>query len=132
MSRSIVLVPKMYLNSSISIQLALPEFAVKPDTGFALYAQIELRHSSGSSLDDHWLTFVDGVRLPQKGGDKEWAVYVKPFLEKGDWGIYRVDLKEAVRETFVSMGSDWRYSRLTSFRLRRNVSIAYISVFRSW
>lgn len=106
------------------------EFVIRQnDSSARIYAHLIVLSRDGSQSKTVWLNFPMGVGNPSPSIEREveWKYPVKPQYMEGSWLQFHVDLNEAVDRTFGNNG--WRYGQLKGFRLRGNLSIAYISVF---
>lgn len=106
------------------------EFVAKFEGEGYVYALTKVQSKDGSKTKNLWLAFAVGVQQPKRTDDGTWfeyTVYVKPARLEGNWLLFRVDLKDAVRRSAGREG--WTFCELLAFRLRRNQSLAYISVY---
>jgi hypothetical protein len=106
------------------------EFVIKQnDSSARIYAHLIVLSRDGSQSKTVWLDFPIGVGNPSPASERdvEWKYPVKPQYLEGNWLQFHVDLNEAVDRTFGNKG--WRYGQLKGFRLRGNLSLAYIGVF---
>jgi hypothetical protein len=106
------------------------EFVIKQDDQKAIvYAHLIVLSRDSSESKSVWLSFPIGLEKPSPvgEGDGEWRFPIKPDHLDGNWLRFQIDLSEAVGQTFGTKG--WRYGQLKGFRLRGNLSIAYICVF---
>ncbi len=118
---------------SPSVELgSVVEFVTKLETGGSVvYARLSVQSSDSSRSKAVWFNFPVGKGQPWPHGDgsSEWSFPVTPTHLGGNWLQFRVDLNEAVRQTYGKDG--WRFEKLRGFRLRGNLSLAYISVFEA-
>jgi hypothetical protein len=106
------------------------EFEVKPEKrDSVVYARLGVESKDGTKTKIVWLQFVVGSGQPyaKKDDNLEWTVPLKPVRRDDSWLLFQVDLIEAVAKTFGKKG--WRFQQLKGFRVRGNISLAYISVF---
>lgn len=109
----------------------LVDYVAKLGSKAIVYSQVEVQSMDGSQSKNVWLKFLVGTASPQRFGDgaSEWILFVVPTRLESGWLLFQVDLSEAVKRTFGNDG--WRFMHLMGFRLRGNMSLAYISVFES-
>jgi hypothetical protein len=107
----------------------LIEMVVKPNEDSRVYSHVYVQSKDGSVSKGLWLKFSYGTGRPQMVGSNEWEweVFVRPNQIQGNWSLFRLDLKEMVANTVGKNG--WSFSQLDSFRMRGNLSIAYIVVY---
>jgi hypothetical protein len=106
------------------------EFEVKPETrDSVVYARLGVVSKDGTKSKTVWLQFLvgNGQPYPKEDDSVEWAVPLKPVRRDDSWLLFQVDLIEAVAQTFGKKG--WGFQQLKGFRVRGNISLAYISVF---
>ena len=105
------------------------------DTASAIYACFSLQSSDGSTLKPGYAYFNirvgKGQPIPHGDGSMEWILPVEPASPHpgGRWVRLPIDLDEAVKQTFGTSG--WKLGQLIGFRLRGNLSLAHISVFKA-
>ena len=115
---------------------SIVEFVVElEDRESAIYACFSLQSSDGStSKPGHAYFNVQvgkGQPIPHGDDSIEWILFVEPAPPHlgGGWVRLPIDLDEAVEQTFGRSG--WKLGRLIGFRLRGNLSLAHISVFKA-
>jgi len=99
----------------------------------AIYALVSLERNDGATIDG-WLKFKEGQEQPTRvssdSDGEEWQLPVTPVSRRGGgWSLFRIDLEDAVSQTFGTEG--WRFQNLTKFRIRGNLSVDQISVFET-
>jgi hypothetical protein len=99
----------------------------------AIYAFVSLERNDGATIDG-WLKFKEGQEQPTRvssdSDGEEWQLPVTPVSRRGGgWSLFRIDLEDAVSQTFGTEG--WRFQNLTKFRIRGNLSVDQISVFET-
>ena len=111
------------------------EFVGSLENDAAFYAFVGLEKDDGS-VTTGWLKFKVGggrsqpVHLGTGTGHDEWQVSTRPLSREADqWLLFRVNLKDAVDQTFGNDG--WRFLHLEKFRIRGNLALDYISVFET-
>lgn len=103
------------------------EFVANLEKGAAIYAYVTLERDNGSTTTG-WLKLTIGRGQPRPVDDDEWQLFIEPVSTKGDdWLLCRVDLQDAVMQTFGNDG--WKFQQLEKFRIRGNLSLDYISMF---
>ena len=106
------------------------EFVAKFESGAAIYAHVGMALSKPPSTSaDGWIQFRIGTSHPERVTSTEWLMYVMPTRSKRKWDLFRIDLMDAVKQTLGNDG--WTFKRLIGFRLRGNLKLAHISVFKS-
>lgn len=106
------------------------EFVAKFESGAAIYAHVGMALSKPPSTSaEGWIQFRIGTSHPERVAYNEWLMYVMPTRSKGKWGVFRIDLIDAVKQTLGNDG--WTFKQLIGFRLRGNLKLAHISVFKS-
>jgi len=113
---------------------SIVEFVVDlEDTESAIYACFSLQSSDGStSKPGHaYFNVQVGKGQPIPHSSNEWILPVEPAPPHlgGRWVRLPIDLDEAVKQTFGRSG--WKLGQLIGFRLRGNLSLARISVFKA-
>ena len=111
------------------------EFVGALDRQAAVYAWVGLKRDDGTTATG-WLQFQVGSERPRSialgtgSGEDEWLVYIRPVEHiGGDWLLFRVDLSEAVAQTFG--GDGWSYEHLEKFRVRGSLSLDYIFIYKA-
>ena len=108
------------------------EFVADFENDAAIYAFVSLEHESNSATTG-WLKFIVGdgdskpvdVDTSVDGG--EWQLYIQPTSHIGsNWFLFRVDLEDAVAQTFGNDG--WKFQKLDKLRIRGNMALDYISI----
>ncbi len=99
----------------------------------SFYTYISMTNASGKTQNG-WLKFKIGKDKPlpyQKStGEPEWLFYVNPVIfPNSDWVKMRIDLIKAVQETYGIDG--WTYNKLLKFRIRGNLSIDSVTIFKN-
>jgi predicted nucleotide-binding protein len=102
------------------------EFVAKLEPGAAIYAHMDVQSKDLSKSERVWIQFQVGASKPKQVNDDEWVMFVTPTQFKEDWQVFRIDLRDAVAQTFGKEGKG--FERLIGFRLRGNLDLAYISV----
>lgn len=94
------------------------------------YVHVMLRSQDGSATKRAWLEIRQGNFQPQpfEDGTIEWKVFVEAENQAGRWVGFRVNLRDAVAQTFGKEG--WKYDGLIAFRLRGQMTIACIRMLR--
>jgi hypothetical protein len=106
------------------------EFVAELKPGAAIYARVvNVLSKARSTSTEGWIQFQIGTSQPQKVAYNEWVMCVMPTQLKGNWQLFRIDLIDAVNQTFGNDG--WSFKKLIGFRLRGNLELAYISVLKS-
>jgi hypothetical protein len=106
------------------------EFVAQPDASWVVYARLVLQREGQAPSGNKWLNICHGSESPKRVGGNEWGIHTKPIQTIGKIGIYRVDLEKAVGKTYALDAEQWSYGSLEGFRLRRNLTMAYISIFK--
>jgi hypothetical protein len=103
------------------------EFAANLDKNAAFFVYVSLERDDGSTTNG-WLKLTIGKGQPAPVDQDEWRLFIQPVSTKGgDWLLYRVDLQDAVMETFGNDG--WKFQQLEKFRIRGDLSLDYIHIF---
>ena len=110
------------------------EFIVKLEEEAAqIFAQIIVQSKDFSQSEKIWLAFTIGTAKPRlkfaldSKFDWEWIVYVTPKRLEGNWQLFQIDLMDVVTRLVGDEG--WQFTgQITTFRLRGNLSIDYISI----
>jgi len=94
-----------------------------------IYTYIGLVSDDGSTTDG-WLKLTIREGPPKPIDDDEWQLTMEQVSSKGgNWLFYRIDLQDAVKQTF---GSDsWEFQRLEKFRIRGDLSLVYIEIYET-
>jgi hypothetical protein len=105
------------------------EFVAKYEArNTAVYPRVAIQNQDGSEKEEVWLQVKIGSHPPEQArGSHEWIWYVQPTRLDGGWSKFRVDLPQAVEETFGNLG--WSYRELIGFRLRGRLKIRRLSVY---
>jgi hypothetical protein len=95
-----------------------------------VYAHITVRSKDGSKAREGWLAFLLGSGEPRPVGDgtEEWTVFISPTQREGKWAIFKIDLRDVVASSYGRDG--WIFEHLDGFRLRGDLTIARISVYK--
>jgi hypothetical protein len=106
------------------------EYVVKPEEERVLiYARSIVLSRHGSESKTVWLSFP--VRRepprPYQDGEHEWSYPIEPIHLEGGWLKFELNLGDAVNQTFGLRG--WRFGQLLGFRIRGNLSLAFISIY---
>jgi len=106
------------------------EIVVKVEKGYGLYSLASFLSKDGSTRQDIWFNYQVGVGEPRPfSRDKsEWIVYVEPELMEGKWYKFSIDLQNVIDRSIGKEG--WSFRKIRSFRVRGNVQIAYIKVYK--
>lgn len=134
--RSTVWYAMDYAVKPVAVFGSIVEFvAILENKASIIYAGFSLRSSddSKSKPGPFWLNFPvgKGQPIPHGDGNTEWSFPVEPTLlhPGSSWVRFQVDLNEAVNQTFGTLG--WRFGQLIGFRLRGNLSLTQISIFKA-
>lgn len=92
-----------------------------------LYVKVMLKSQHGNESRWGWIKVYSGTTSPKKNSEQEWTIYRVPESVEGDWKVFQIDLREAVRSTFGDEG--WQHDRIIGFRVRGPMSLAYIAVY---
>ncbi len=107
------------------------EFAVKLE-GESYVMLRTLVHSKGKAKSRQlWLSLYAGNGQTKRidDGSDTWFEYVVPVMPsrmEGGWGVFQIDLNDAVKKTAGNLG--WAYGQLERIRFRGNLPIAHVSV----
>jgi hypothetical protein len=105
------------------------EFVADLKGNAAIFALVSLERPDGSTLTG-WLKLTTGKGQPKLVDPDEWQLFIEPVSTKGgDWLLYRIDLQDAVMQTFGIDG--WKFQQLEKFRIRGDLSLDYIHIFES-
>jgi hypothetical protein len=107
------------------------EFVAELKPGAAIYAHVvNVLSKARSTSREGWIKIQIGPsQITQQVAHNEWVMCIMPTQLKGNWQLFRIDLINAVNQTFGNDG--WSFEQLIGFRLRGNLRLAYISVFKS-
>jgi hypothetical protein len=106
------------------------EFVAQYAENTVVYARITIRSKDSSKLREGWLAFLlgSGESRPAGDGTEEWTVFISPTQREGKWSIFKIDLRDAVASSYGRDG--WIFKHLDGFRLRGDLTIAHISVYK--
>jgi hypothetical protein len=107
------------------------EFAAEISDNWLVGVKLNLKRETGSPSSNKRLSIKHGSEFPEHIGGNEWRICVEPICTVGKWGIYRIDLEEAVGKTFAEDREKWSYESLVGFYLCHKLCLAYISIFKS-
>jgi len=116
--------------STIESNCGYVEFVVKKDNP-VLYCNVHVRKNNSQEKDNKWLNIKagPGTSTPVRSDpEHEWQVYVPHRDLSGDWKVLQVNLPQHVHEAFGKNG--WVFNQLHAFRIRGNITIAKIKVYR--
>lgn len=109
------------------------EFVAKLENESYFQTCIRVQSKDSSNVRKLWLSFCAGTEQPKRiddGSDTwyEYVVNVIPTQLEGGWARFELDLIKAVQLTAGKEG--WKFGQLERVRLRGNISIAHISIFK--
>lgn len=91
-----------------------------------IYTYISLVKDDGSTTNG-WLKLTIREGPPKPVDNDEWQLSMERVSSKGgDWLLYRIDLQDAVMQTFGNDG--WKFQQLEKFRIRGDLSLNYIEI----
>jgi hypothetical protein len=97
------------------------------DTSIFLYTGLVQDNGTTSK---GWLKLKSRKGPPQPVDEDEWQLSIEPVSSKGgNWSLYRVDLQDAVMQTFGNDG--WKFQQLEKFRIRGSLSLDYIYIYEA-
>jgi len=106
------------------------EIVAKVEKGYGLYSFASFLSKDGSTRQNIWFNYQVGVGEPRPFSDdkSEWIVYVEPELLEGKWYKFNIDLQNVIDRSVGKEG--WSFRKIRSFRVRGNVQLAYIKVYK--
>ncbi len=106
------------------------EIVARMENDSRLYSLGNYISKDGSSRKDIWFNYQigDGEPVVFNEEKSEWLVYVEPELLEGNWQKFNINLQEVINRSVAKEG--WSLKELTKFRVRGNIQLAHIKVFR--
>jgi hypothetical protein len=106
------------------------EFVAKVEKGYGLYSLGNYISKDGAIPKNIWFNYKigDGEPVSVNPDKSEWHVFMEPELLEGNWQRFNINLQDVMNRSVAKEG--WSLKRLTRFRLRGNMQIAQIKVFR--
>ncbi|MCA9953515.1 MAG: hypothetical protein H6657_15955 [Ardenticatenaceae bacterium] len=102
------------------------EFVADFEEGGVIYAYVSLERDDGSNTTG-WIKLRVGKGQPTLIDQNEWQLFIEPVsMIGGEWLLFRVDLEDAVLQTFGT--DEWKFQGLHKFRIRGDLSLDYISI----
>jgi hypothetical protein len=78
-----------------------------------------------------WLNISVGNDVPRPVRSDplhEWQIFISPEILDEGWLSLNINLPQHVNETYGKEG--WRFNQLLGFRLRGEMTIAYIAIYK--
>jgi hypothetical protein len=106
------------------------EFIGRMENDSRFYSLGNYISKDGSSRKDIWFNYQigDGDPIVFNDDKSEWLVYIEPELLEDNWQKFSIDLQHVINRSVAKEG--WSLKELTRFRVRGNIQIAQIKVFR--
>jgi hypothetical protein len=104
------------------------EYYVRPKRDGSLYLKVDISSRDGTQVQTVWLQHIIGTGTPQQISPKEWCFYVQGEILEHGWNLVKVSIDDEVSSTFGKKG--FVYQRLQSIRIRGNLAISPITLYR--
>jgi hypothetical protein len=107
------------------------EYVVKLEGKAVVYTYVKVQSKDRAASKKVWFAFVPGTEKPKLVNyppEEEWTIYVTPEQLGGGWLSFQIDLEEIVKDTVGTDG--WSLGQLQGLRLRSNLCVAHISIYK--